>query len=37
MNDENECSDCKHRYKNICVLFDDLIRYTDHCFMWEER
>lgn len=34
---EHDCADCKHRYKEYCTLFDDLIEYNDLCFMWGDR
>jgi len=32
-----DCSDCKHRHREYCTLFDDLIEYKDLCWMWTER
>ena len=37
MKKDNHCSDCKHRWREYCVLFDDLIKYNDMCFMFDER
>lgn len=34
---ENDCSDCEHRYNEYCTLFDDLIKYSDLCWMWRRR
>lgn len=30
------CADCCYRNENVCSLFDDVVEYTDYCFMFKE-
>ena len=36
-NEPNSCLNCKHHWRNMCTLFDDLVENNGCCYMHNKK